>query len=537
VMIANAKIAELINESEEQQIFTENKLLEKEMITRSLTDSTWISNMVKEVIYLEDSTQGLELNLSKIRNNIVVALSDDIVFTKDLMSQLNKLNLDHEITLFGLPDWNNFRDMETNQLLNLNLHTFTASLVDYSNPNIINWIKSYRSQYLTEPTTTNYAFDGFDAGWYFLNALYLYGTGFTACIQNFNPGLIQTQLHFESKANNGFQNIYWNMGKYAFIEGDGGFAISYTPWLRNLIPDINLAYLSGYYRVDDQSVVSASLRYFSLGNIVFTDITGTVTGQYNPNEFAVDAGYSRLLTDNFSMGLAFRFVRSDLTSGQVTSDGQATNPGISFGADLGLYYENDIDVGGNDAQWAVGAAFTNMGTPVSYTEDSEKTPVPTNMRIGGRFTYYIDDYNSISGHLDVNKLLVPTPPVVEEDTATGELEVIRGKEAPNSVVAGMFQSFYDAPGVLLDDGTYSTFREEINEIAYSLGVEYWYREQFAIRAGYFHEHATKGNRKYFTVGVGLQLNVFALDFSYLVPTNGQNSPLANTLRFTLGFNL
>lgn len=330
---------------------------------------------------------------------------------------------------------------------------------------------------------------------------------------------------------------HWNIGKYAFIDGDGGFAISYTPWLRNLIPDINLAYLSGYYRVDDQSAVSASLRYFSLGNIVFTDITGTVTGQYNPNEFAVDAGYSRLLTDNFSMGLAFRFVRSDLTSGQVTSDGQSTNPGISFGADLGLYYQNDIDVGGNDAQWAVGAAFTNMGTPVSYTEDSEKTPVPTNMRIGGRFTYFIDDYNSISAHVDVNKLLVPTPPVVEEDTATGDLEVIRGKETPSSVVAGMLQSFYDAPGVLRDDGTYSTFREEIHEIAYSLGVEYWYREQFAIRAGYFHEHATKGNRKYFTVGVGLQLNVFALDFSYLVPTNGQNSPLANTLRFTLGFNL
>ena len=330
---------------------------------------------------------------------------------------------------------------------------------------------------------------------------------------------------------------HWNIGKYAFIESNGGVAISYTPWLRNLIPDINLAYLSGYYKVDSKQVVSASLRYFSLGNIVFTDITGTVTGQYNPNEFAVDAGYSRLLTDNFSMGLAFRFVRSDLTSGQVTSDGQQTNPGISFGADLGLYYQNDVDVGGNDAQWAVGAAFTNMGTPVSYTEDAEKTPVPTNMRIGGRFTYNIDEYNSISAHLDLNKLLVPSPPVVEEDTASGDLVVIRGKETPSSVVAGMFQSFYDAPGVLKSDGTYSTFREEIHEIAYSMGLEYWYREQFAIRAGYFHEHATKGNRKYFTVGVGLQLNVFSLDFSYLVPTNGQNSPLANTLRFTLGFNL
>jgi hypothetical protein len=332
-------------------------------------------------------------------------------------------------------------------------------------------------------------------------------------------------------------SLHWNVGKYAFIESNGGFAISYTPWLRNLIPDINLAYLAGYYRIDDKQVVSASMRYFSLGNIIFTDLTGTVTGQYNPNEFAVDAGYSRLFTDHFSGGIAFRFIRSDLTSGQNTADGQETQPGISFGADLGFYYQNDIDVGPSDGQWALGASITNMGTPVAYTADAEKTPVPTNLRIGGRFSYNIDEYNTISAHLDLNKLLVPTPPVVEEDTASGDLVVIRGKESPGSVVLGMFQSFYDAPGTLKSDGSYSTFSEEIHEIAYSTGLEYWYRKQFAIRAGYFHEHSTKGNRKYFTVGIGLKLNVFALDFSYLVPTNGQNSPLANTLRFTLGFNL
>jgi hypothetical protein len=330
---------------------------------------------------------------------------------------------------------------------------------------------------------------------------------------------------------------HWNIGKYAFVDGKGGVAISYTPWLRNLIPDINLAYLAGYYRIDEQQVVSASLRYFSLGNIVFTDLTGTVTGQYNPNEFAVDAGYSRLFTDHFSGGIAFRFIRSDLTSGQNTADGQETQPGISFAADLGFYYQNDVDLGASTGEWALGASITNMGTPVSYTADAEKTPIPTNLKIGGRFSYNIDDYNTISALLDLNKLLVPTPPVVEEDTASGELVVIRGKETPNSVIAGMFQSFYDAPGVLKSDGTYSTFQEEMHEIAYSVGIEYWYRKQFSIRTGYFHEHSTKGNRKYFTVGIGLQLNVFALDFSYLVPTNGQNSPLANTLRFTLGFNL
>jgi len=327
---------------------------------------------------------------------------------------------------------------------------------------------------------------------------------------------------------------HWNMGKYAFIESKGGFAISYTPWLRNLIPDINLAYLSGFYRIDAQQVISSSLRYFSLGNIVFTDMTGTVTGQYNPNEFAVDAGYSRLFTEKFSGGIAFRFIRSDLTSGQSTADGQETKPGISFAADLGFYYQSDIDVGSSTGQWAAGASLTNMGTPVSYTVDADKTPIPTNLRIGGRFSYNIDDYNTVSFHTDLNKLLVPTPPVVEVDSS-GELVVIRGKEDPGSVVLGMFQSFYDAPGVEKSDGTYSVFSEEFNEIAYSLGAEYWYRKQFAIRAGYFHEHSSKGNRKYFTVGVGLRLNVFALDFSYLVPTNGQNSPLANTLRFTLGF--
>ena len=328
---------------------------------------------------------------------------------------------------------------------------------------------------------------------------------------------------------------HWNVGKYAFIDSRGGFAISYTPWLRNLIPDINLAYLTGFYRVDDQQVISTSLRYFSLGNIIFTDITGTVTGQYNPNEFAVDAGYSRLFTDNFSGGIAFRFIRSDLTSGQHTADGQETNPGISFGADLGFYYQNDINVGTSDGQWAAGVSLTNMGTPVSYTQDAEKTPVPTNMRIGGRFSYNIDEYNTVSFNADLNKLLVPTPPHYETDSATGEQYVDRGKETPGSVVLGMFQSFGDAPGVLKSDGSYSVIGEEFHEIAYSLGVEYWYRNQFAIRSGYFYEHSTKGNRKYFTVGIGLQLNVFALDFSYLVPTNGQNSPLANTLRFTLGF--
>ena len=320
---------------------------------------------------------------------------------------------------------------------------------------------------------------------------------------------------------------HWNIGKYAFLDSKGGFAISYTPWLRNLIPDINLAYLTGFFRVDEQQVISTSLRYFSLGNITFTNIDGSFAGQYNPNEFAVDAGYSGLFTDNFSGGIAFRFIRSDLTSGQVTSDGQATKAGISFAADLGFYYQNEVNVGSSDGDWAAGISLTNMGTPISYSVDSDKTPIPTNMRIGGRFSYNIDEYNTVSFNLDVNKLLVPTPPDMELDTATNELEVIRGKEAPGSTVMGMVQSFYDAPGVIMSDGSRSVLREELHEITYSVGLEYWYRDQFAIRGGYFHEHETKGNRKYFTAGVGLRLNVFALDFSYLIPVK-QNNPLISS---------
>jgi len=328
---------------------------------------------------------------------------------------------------------------------------------------------------------------------------------------------------------------HWNIGKYAFLDSKGGFAISYTPWLRNLIPDINLAYLAGFFRVDEQQVITTSLRYFSLGNITFTNIDGSFAGQYNPNEFAIDAGYSRLFTDNFSGGIAFRFIRSDLTSGQQTSDGQETKAGISFAADLGFYYQNDINVGSSDGEWAAGISITNLGTPISYSVDADKTPIPTNLRLGGRFSYNIDEYNSISINMDVNKLLVPTPAVYIEDSITGELVVERGMAPPGSAVMGMFQSFYDAPGEPRDDGTYSVFKEEMHEIYYGVGLEYWYRKQFAIRTGYFHEFETKGNRKYFTIGVGLKLNVFALDFAYLVPTNGMNSPLANTLRFTLGF--
>jgi hypothetical protein len=315
------------------------------------------------------------------------------------------------------------------------------------------------------------------------------------------------------------------------MKEDGGLAISYTPWLRRIISDINLAYLSTYYKPTPEQVISGSLRYFSLGQITFTDDIGTIRGQFTPFEMALDAGYSRLFTDNFSGGVVFRYIHSDLTSGQ-TVGGEDTRPGIAVGADLGFYYEDELFLSGNDAGYAWGITLSNLGTPIAYSQDRDPVPIPSNIGIGGRFDYGLDDYNTMSFMLDLNKLLVPTRPVRDPQTDS----VLRGYPEPESIVMGMIQSFYDAPGINYDDGSFSSpFREELAEVMISVGAEYWYREQFAIRAGYFHEASVKGNRKYATLGVGLKMNVFSIDFAYLIPTNGMNSPLANTLRFTLGF--
>ena len=322
----------------------------------------------------------------------------------------------------------------------------------------------------------------------------------------------------------------WNPAKYPFIESEGGVAVSYTPWLRQLINDINLAYLAGFYKFRDNQVVSASLRYFSLGQILFTDNYGTPQGFYVPNEFAIDAGYSRLLTDRFSGGIVFRFIRSDMKSSALI---EGTRPAVAFAGDLGFYYRNsDMILGKKDGTLALGVDISNMGNKISYSENTEKYFLPINLRLGGALTIEMDEYNSITFMTDLNKLLVPTPPIY--DTTSGPLKVLYGMDPNVPTPIGMIHSFYDAPGVLMDDGSRSVFREELHEITIGAGMEYWYREQFAIRAGYFHEHETKGNRKYFTMGIGLRLNVFALDFSYLVPVK-QNNPLANTLRFSLEF--
>ena len=214
--------------------------------------------------------------------------------------------------------------------------------------------------------------------------------------------------------------------------------MTYTPWLKNLFPNIYLIYLSGYYKIDDKNTVSSSFRYFSLGTITFTSLTGAVASQYNPTEFAMDVGYSRKITDHFSVGVFLRHIHSDLTSGQLTPCGQETKTGISVAGDLGLYYQEELQVGSKHSIWAVGLNISNVGAPISYTDDAEKTPIPTNLRMGSRFSYHIDQNHNVSFHADLNKLLVPTPGVYDTDTATGDLILIRGMAAPGSVVLGMF---------------------------------------------------------------------------------------------------
>jgi hypothetical protein len=326
-------------------------------------------------------------------------------------------------------------------------------------------------------------------------------------------------------------SIHWGAAKLAFAEEDAAVSLSYIPWLRNLVPDINLAYLSAYKKLKNGQAIGGSLRYFSLGNIVFTDIVGNVTGQFNPNEFAVDLAYSRKLTDRWAGGLALRYIFSNLTGGIDVQNTQ-TFPGQSVAADISAYYFNDdISVGGKKAVYSFMTAFSNLGAKISYTKTAERNFIPMNLRIGNSLKINVDDYNSFTFLMDFNKLLVPTPPVIDPQNNG---EVIAGMDPDVSVVRGIFQSFYDAPGVLREDGTRSVFQEEFREVIICSGVEYSYDNIFMVRTGYFHEHFTKGNRRYFTLGAGVKFNVFKLDLAYLIPTV-QRHPLENTLRFTLAF--
>lgn len=328
-------------------------------------------------------------------------------------------------------------------------------------------------------------------------------------------------------------SMHWNVAKLAFVENEMGLSLSYSPWLRQLVPDINLSYLGFYKRLGRDNAIGASLRHFSLGDIKFTNDQGDPIGDFNPAEFAIDLGYSQKFGDHFSGGIATRYIYSNLTGG-IDVSGANTKAGKSFAVDVGGFYTNDdAEVFGQDAIWNVGLNISNIGAKIAYTNDAVKDFIPINMRLGQALTFVLDDYNTFAILTDVNKLLVPTPPIYATDDTgqpiidetTGEPEIESGKDPDVPIVTGIFQSFNDAPG---------GFSEELREFNISAGMEYWYNKQFAVRAGYMHEHATKGNRKYFTVGGGLKLSVFSLDFSYLVSTTQQN-PLANTVRFSLMF--
>lgn len=327
-------------------------------------------------------------------------------------------------------------------------------------------------------------------------------------------------------------SMHWNPAKYAFVEQSAGLAANYTPWLRNLVNDINLSYLSGFSRIDEMSTVAASLVYFSLGDIQFTGIDGQSLGTYRPSEFAIDVAYARKLGENISGAITMSYINSNLTQGQSVG-GQLTKPGRAVAADVSMFYTRELDWRSYPATFNFGANVSNIGNKISYSDDIDSEFIPINLRLGPSLTMDIDDFNTLTFALDINKLLVPTPPVYERDPETnaaivdddGNFVILEGKDPNRSVVEGMFGSFSDAP-----DG----FSEELNELTYSVGVEYLYDQQFALRGGYFHEHETKGNRKFFTLGLGLKYNVFGLDFSYIIPVL-QRSPLENVLRFSLSF--
>ncbi|MDG2138988.1 MAG: type IX secretion system outer membrane channel protein PorV [Flavobacteriales bacterium] len=320
-------------------------------------------------------------------------------------------------------------------------------------------------------------------------------------------------------------SLHWNPAKFSFVEDEVGFAVSYVPWLRELVPDINLSYLAGYKKLNDNEAVAMELRYFTLGDITFTDVIGNNLGQYKPSEFTIGSAYSRKLSDQFSLAISGRYVYSNLTGGQ-SAGGITTNAGQSIAADVAGYYKKTVRIAKKDMDLAFGANISNIGNKISYTETSTRDFIPINLRLGTALNADLDDYNKISFAFDINKLLVPTPPIYNDSI---ENQIDFGKDPNVSVVSGIFQSFGDAPG---------GFSEEMREINFSVGTEYWYDDQFAVRAGYFNEHDTKGGRKFFTFGSGVKYNVFALDFSYLINAsraiNG-NNPLANTMRFTLIF--
>ncbi|MCX6279748.1 MAG: type IX secretion system outer membrane channel protein PorV [Bacteroidetes bacterium] len=329
-------------------------------------------------------------------------------------------------------------------------------------------------------------------------------------------------------------SMFWNPAKYAFIDKTFGFGIGYVPWLRSLVNDIGLASVTGYGKIDDKQAIAASLRFFSMGAVMFTDNDGNELGEVKPNEWTIDATYSRKFSREFSGAVAARFIYSNLVPVDLAN--LSVRPGTSVAADVAIYYHHEMEIKGlSKAYLDFGLNISNIGAKMSYSSSSTvKDFIPTTLRFGPSFTMDIDDFNRISISLDLSKLLVPTPPVYLKNHtgnndsigSDGKRIIYKGYDPDVSVVKGMLQSFYDAP---------YGFKEEMQEINVTLGAEYWYNKLFSVRAGYFYESKYKGDRQFFTFGAGLRYNVFGLDFSYLIPVKS-NNPLQHTLQFTLLFN-
>ena len=314
---------------------------------------------------------------------------------------------------------------------------------------------------------------------------------------------------------------YWNPAKYPFNISRAGVSLNYTPWLRQLVSDIDLAYLAGYYRIGDYSAVSASMRYFSLGEVQMTNGTNMTI---NPYEMSMDVAYSLMLSEHFSLGAAVRWIYSDLTYNYEDD----TTPGSAFAADLSCYYQNYVNLGERECQLGLGVNVSNIGSKITFGGDNRSEFIPTNFRVGASLMIPVDEFNRFTISADANKLLVPTYPKRNTDESQVDYDNRLQKEYYDvSSISGIFKSFGDAP---------NGASEELQEIQWSLGTEYTYNDKFSLRAGYHHESENKGNRKYFTVGAGFKMNVFSLDAGYVIAT-ARNNPLDQTLRLSLTFDM
>ncbi len=318
---------------------------------------------------------------------------------------------------------------------------------------------------------------------------------------------------------------YWNPAKYPFTISRAGVSLNYTPWLRQLVNDMYLANLVGYYRIGDFSAVSTSLRYFNMGEVTMKESIGGSNGMtINPYEMSFDVAYSLLLSEKFSIAAGLRWIYSDLTYDYSSE----TTPGSAFAADIAAYYQNYINIGQRECQVGIGLNVSNIGSKINFGSDTNSEFIPTNMRLGASLMIPVDEYNRFSIAADANKLLVPTRPIQGENESQVDYDARLQKDYYDvSSIAGIFKSFGDAPG---------GFKEELQEVGWSLGGEYTYNDKFSLRAGYHHESETKGNRKYFTVGAGFKMSAFSLDAGYVIAT-AKSNPLDQTLRFTLTFDM